>query len=119
MEPDNPLPMRPYRLVFAVRDRDGNEVRLTESQWRGHILLAHPEVEPFLEAIRDVVLNPEIVRLGDRDDYRLASLGAIAAMPNRYLRVVITYSQDIAGRRIGSVRTAHFSKRPPGGEDVL
>ena len=45
-EPDNPLPMHPYRLVFAVRDRDGNEVRLTESQWHGHILPRHPDVEP-------------------------------------------------------------------------
>ena len=118
-QPENPLPMRPYRLVFSTLDRDGNEVRLTEAQWRWHILREHREVEPYLEEIKDVISNPQVVRLGNRDDYRLASLGVVAARPNRYLRVVVTYSDEITGRRLGSVRTAHLSKVPPGGEDVL
>ena len=111
--------MRPYRLVFSTLDRDGNEVRLTESQWLGHILDKRPDLEPYLEEIQDVIRNPEIVRLGDDDDYRLARLGAVASMPSLYLRVAVIYSDEITGRRLGSVLTAHLSRRPPGGEDVL
>ena len=118
-QPENPLPMRPYSMVFSTLDRDGNEVRLTESQWRWHILTRHSEMEPYLEEIQAVIRNPEIARLGDRDEIRLASLGAIASRPNRYLRVIIAYSNEITGRRLGSVRTAHLSKLPPEGEDVI
>lgn len=111
--------MHPYRLVFSTLDKDGNEVRLEESQWRGHILQGHPEVEPYLEEIKEVIRNPQVVRLGNRDDYRLASLGAVGARPDRYLRVALTYSEEISGRRLGSVRTAHLSTRPPVGEEIL
>ena len=117
-QPENPMPMRPYRLVFSVPDRDGNEVRLTEGQWRGHILDKRPDMELHLEEIRDVIRNPEIVRLGDEGEHRLARLGAVARMPGLYLRVVVFYSDEITGRRIGSVRTAHLSRRPPEGEDI-
>lgn len=118
-QPENSLPMRPYRLVFSVLDRDGNEVRLIESQWHGHILREHPEMEPYLEEIQAVIRDPEVVRRGDRGEFRLARLGAVAGRPNRYLRVIIVYSDEITGRRLGSVRTAHLSKLPPGGEDVI
>ena len=111
--------MRPDRLVFSTLDREGNEVRLTESQWRGHILLNHPDMEPRLEEIQGVIRAPEIVRRGDRGEFRLARLGAIACRPNRYLRVIIVYSEEITGRRLGNVRTAHLSKVPPRGEDVI
>ena len=110
--------MRPHRLVFSTQDRDGNEVRLTEGQWIGHILDKRPDMELHLEEIREVIRNPEIVRLGDTGEYRLARLGAVAGMSSLYLRVVVIYSDEITGRRIGSVRTAHLSRRPPGGEDV-
>ena len=39
------MPMPPNRPVFSTLDRDGNEVRLTESQWLGHILFYHPDME--------------------------------------------------------------------------
>ena len=113
------MPMRPYRLVFSTLDRDGNEVRLTESQWRGHILIRHSEMEPYLEEIQAAIRNPEIARLGDKGEIRLASFAVIASRPNRYLRVIIAYSDEITGRRLGSVRTAHLSKLPPEGEDVI
>ena len=113
------MPMRPYRLVFSTLDRDGNEVRLTESQWRYHILIRHSDVEPYLEEIQAVIRDPQVVRRGDDGEFRLARLGAIASRPNRYLRVIIVYSDEITGRRLGNVRTAHLSKLPPGGEDVI
>ncbi len=111
--------MRPYRLLFSTLDWEGNEVRLTESQWYGHILLNHPDMESRLEEIQGVIRAPEIMKRGDRGEFRLARLGAIASRPNRYLRVFIVYSDEITGRRLGSVRTAHLSKLPPRGEDVI
>ena len=118
-QPENPLPMRPYRLVFSTLDRDGNEVRLTESQWEDHILFYHPDMESRLEEIKGVIRTPEIVRLGDEGEYRLASRGAVAGMPKLYLRVAVNYFDEISGRRLGSVRTAHMSRKPPAGEDVI
>ena len=115
----NPMPMRPNRPVFSTLDRDGNEVRLTESQWLGHILFYHPDMESRLEEIQRVIRNPEIVRLGDRGEIRLASLGAVASRPGRYLRVIVVYSDEITGIRLGSVRTAHLSKLPPKGVDII
>jgi hypothetical protein len=53
------MPMRPYRLVFSTLDRDGNEVRLTETQWRGHILEKRPLMEPYLEKIKAVIEDPQ------------------------------------------------------------
>ena len=73
-QPENPLPMRPHRLIFSVPDRDGNEVRLTESQWRDHILREHSDIEPYLEEIQAVIQNPEFVRVGNGGEIRLARL---------------------------------------------
>ena len=94
-------------------------MRLTESQWLGHILFRHPEMEPYLEEIQRLIRDPEIARLGDTGETRLASLGAVASRPDRYLRVIIVYSDEITGRRLGSDRTVHLSKLPPGGEDLI
>ena len=118
-QPENPMPMRPYRLLFSVADRDGNPVRLDEAQWVGHVLSRHPEMEFRLEEIQSVIRSPEIVRLGDYGEYRLASQGAVAGLPQLYLRVVVNYFDEISGRRLGSVRTAHMSKTPPTGEEVI
>ncbi len=111
--------MGSYHLVFSTLDREGNEVRLTESQWRGHVLREHSEMEPYIEEIQLVIRDPEFVKRGDRGELRLARLGVIASRPNRYLRVIIAYSDEITGRRLGSVLTAHLSKVPPRGEDVI
>ena len=79
-QPENPMPMRPYRLVFSTPDRDGNEVRLTESQWRHHILLRHSEVEPYLEEIKAVIEDPQII-VADRsdDEAHFLTLGGVAS----------------------------------------
>ena len=113
---ENPLPMRPYRLVFSVRDRDGNEVRLTESQWRGHIIEKRPIMEPYLEEIRAVIHDPQII-VADRsdDEVHFLTFGCVANRPHLYPKVVVAYSNEVTGRRIGSVRTAFFTGRHPKG----
>ncbi len=34
--------------MWTVRDRQGNEIYLTEERWQ-HILTSRPEMEPFLD----------------------------------------------------------------------
>lgn len=112
------MPMRPYRLVFSTLDRDGNEVRLTESQWR-HIIHEHSDMEPYINEIRGVVQNPAIITAEDDGVFHLLRLGAISSLPRLYLRVVVIYSAELTGRRLGSVRTAFSSERLPRGERIL
>ena len=114
-QPEYPLPTRCNRLVFSVPDRDGNEVRLTTGQWRGHILRKHSEVEPFLEQIKAVIENPQLVAAGRNDEVYLLALGAITSRPQQFLKVVVAYSDEVTGRRIGSVRTAYLTARHPRG----
>ena len=99
------MPTRPYRLVFSTLDRDGNEVRLTESQWQGHIILRHSEVEPYLEEIKAVIEDPQIIAEGRSGEVYFLTQGVIGRWPQQYLRVVVVYSDEVMGRRIGSVRT--------------
>ena len=112
-QPENLLPMRPYRLVFSTLDRDGNVVRLTEAQWRGHILGRHSEMKPYLEEIKAVIEDPQIVAAGRSDEVYFLTHGAIDRWPQQYLRVVVAYSDEVTGRRIGSVRTAFLTGRRP------
>ena len=111
------MPIRPYRLVFSTLDRDGNEVRLTESQWRGHIIEKRPIMEPYIEEIKAVIEDPQII-VADRsdDEAHFLTLGAVASRSHQYLKVVVAYSNEGTGRRIGSVMTAYFTgRRPKGG----
>ena len=118
-QPENPMPMRPYHLVFSALDRDGNEVRLTESQWRWHILIRHSEVEPYLEEIKDVILDPRIVDIAGDGTYTYSRQGAVNVRERQYLVVVVTYSDEVTGRRLGSVRVAFLTNRRPKGQEVL
>ena len=111
----NPMPMRHYRLLFSTLDRDGNEVRLDEAQWEGHITHRHPEMTSYLEEIKTVIEDPQIIATGKSDEVYFLTLGAISRWPSQYLRVVVTYSNEVTGRRIGSVRTAFLTGRGPKG----
>ena len=118
-QPENPMPMRPYRLVFSTPDRDGNEVRLIESQWQGHIVRRHTDVEPYLEEIKDVIQDPRIVDIDKDGTYTYSRQGAVNVRERQYLVVVVAYSDEITGRRLGSVRTAFLTGRRPKGQEVL
>lgn len=110
--------MRPNRLVFSTLDRDGNEVRLTESQWRGHILTRHSEVEPYLDEIRGVIGSPRLVDVDQHETYTYSRRGAVSVRQRQYLVVVVAYSDEVTGRRLGSVRTAFLTRRRPKGQEV-
>ncbi len=108
--------MRPYRLLFSTTDRDGNEVRLSSQQWYGHIVNKHSDVEPYLEEIKSIIQDPEIIADGRSGEFYLLSLGVVDSHLRQYLKIVVAYSSEVTGRRIGSVRTAYFTgRRPKGG----
>jgi hypothetical protein len=110
--------MRPNRLVFSVKDRDGNEVRLTESQWRGHILDKRPDMEPYIEEIQEVIRHPEIVKVAEDQSFTLSRFGVVNARQRLRLVVAVAYPDELTGRRLGSVRTAFFTSRRPKGQEV-
>ena len=109
------MPMRPYRLVFSTPDRDDNEVRLDESQWYSHILRRHSEIAPYLQEIKTVIEDPQTIAEGKSGEVYFLTMGAIARWPQQYLKVVVAYSDEVTGRRIGSVRTAFLTGRDPKG----
>ena len=110
--------MRRYRLVFSTLDRDGNEIRLEESQWEGHILSRHSEVEPYLEEIQQAIGDPDIVTLDDEGAFHYSRFGVVSSRQRQYLIVVVTYSDEITARRLGSVRSVYFRGRPPAGQRI-
>ena len=107
--------MHPYHLVFSTLDREGNEVRLTESQWYGHILLRHPEIAPYSDEIKAVIEDPQLIAVRSGGEMHFLTLGAVGGRSRQYLKVVVEYSDEITGRRIGSVRTAFLTGRQPKG----
>ena len=107
--------MRPYRLIFSTLDREGNEVRLTDPQWYGHILLRHPEIAPYLDEIKAVIEDPQLIVVRSGGEMHFLTLGAVGGRSRQYLKVVVEYSDEITGRRIGSVRTAFLAGRHPKG----
>ena len=118
-QPENPLPMRHYRLLFSTLDRDGNEVRLDESQWYGHILNKRPDMEAHIAEIREVIGHPEIVKVSEDGSHTYSRLGVVNARQRQFLVVAVAYSDELTGRRLGSVRTAFFTRRRPKGQEVL
>ena len=76
-------------------------------------------MEPYIEEIKLVIRNPEIITVEDNSVFHLLRMGAVTSRPNLYLKVVIIYSDEITGKRIGNVRTVFNTHRLPRGERIL
>ena len=99
-------------LVFKINDRDGVPIRLTQDRWIGQIVDRHPEVESYIEEIKQVVQGPTQITEDEGGIYHLASFGIVSReWRNSYLEVVVRYSPAE-----GEVLTVHFSHRAPKGE---
>ena len=99
------------KLVFEINDRGGVPVRLTQDRWISQIVDRHPEVEPYLEEIKQVVQAPTQITEDEGGAYHLASFGIVPReWRNSYLEVLVRYSPTE-----GEVLTIHFSHRPPKG----
>ena len=47
--------------LFQTQDVFGNDVCLPNTRWHEHILVIHPEVQPFLAEIEDAIRNPHCI----------------------------------------------------------
>jgi hypothetical protein len=103
--------------VFEVRDRDGVPISLDQARWERHIVAGHGEVEPFIEEIKTVIQNPDLIyeHAGSR---LYCKLGVVETPPYKplYLEVVVRISGKPAR---GEVITVHFRKTPPSNGELI
>lgn len=66
--------MEPRPALFTVLDKDGVPITLTQDTWYDkllHPVIGHPEVEPYLEEIKQTILEPEFVYQSIKDERTL------------------------------------------------
>lgn len=100
--------------LIQVTDVFGEGVTLSDGRWQGHILAAHPEMQPYLAQIEEAIRNPTCVYSSENDPnsrlfYRRGA--ALGKYKNLYLKVVVSYSSLPA-----TVRTAFFTTSLTGGD---
>jgi len=54
--------------VVEVKDKDGVPVFLAEVVWNEHILLRHPEIEPYKDLITQTIENPDVRHIDPEDE---------------------------------------------------
>lgn len=91
---------------WAVKDRFGNEVYLTDERWR-HIVDGHPEMRECEEALR------QTIRLGNRTQEPLAPQKfrysrAVAGLPDGNTHVVAIVLFRFEEREDGTVRRNNY-----------
>ncbi len=103
--------------LFEISDKDGNVVQLTTERSELHVVVRHPEVEPYLEQIKQLIESPNIVTKDSRGVYHLSRLAAVEESRFRglYLEVVVRYRRRSSGAE-GEVLTIFFNARPPKGD---
>jgi len=88
---------------FVVRSVNGVLIRLTQERWR-HILVRHPETEPYRDRVLDAVKDPDFVAKGLHGELKAAKLFIDLPMGRRYL--VVVYRE--VGARDGFIITARL-----------
>jgi hypothetical protein len=77
--------------IFNVTECFGNLVILPASTWTSHILDEHPEMDGFENLVRNVLRDPEEVRLGSHDMAAVFLSGAGEGPGAQGIRVVVNY----------------------------
>lgn len=94
------------------------QIELTESQWRGHILTNHPELQGHLDAIRMAIEQPDTVTY-DAHERRRENFYVSSIKGRLLLKVCVHYrEQSEQLPRFGFVVTAYFIGRVPPKEGV-
>ena len=96
-----------FSNLFQTQDVFGNNVCLPNARWREHILVIHPEVQPFLNKIEYTIRNPHCVYTSRSDRYaKLFYKRGITQGKYRdlYIKVVVSYETHPA-----IVKTAFFT----------
>lgn len=53
--------------IFAVKDRSGREIHLSNERWK-HIIYEHPVIANKIEEIKDALSSPTAIRKSDHDE---------------------------------------------------
>jgi len=98
--------------ILQCSDPSGRTVVLDESRWNDHILIQHPELDGYLQAIESTLTGPHVITLDARweqgENYYRAS--ALPAPYTRlYLKVCVHFDRD--SFRTGRVITAYLTDR--------
>ena len=112
--------------IFLTYDPDGVPVYLSKAVWTEHILLRHPEVEPFKGLISSIIADPDSRQRDPEDDRILLYYGIVREdhRPFRkalFLRVVVkyVYPPRRRGRRTGLISAVYFVDRMKRGAETL
>jgi hypothetical protein len=110
-------------LLFEEIDPFGVPVRLYLRRWLEHIIppTRHPEMEPYLELVRQTIANPDFVYRSaiarNTSIFYLLNLKR-GRYQNLYVATVVRYTME-QGRKVGTIRTAYFTRTPSGGDELL
>ena len=87
-------------------DAWGRTVTLSDAQWHGHIIVAHPEVRALLGRLREALESPTTVthdtNHADRENFYTAARGPLL------LKVCVEY---VYGKMTGAIVTAYLTNR--------
>ena len=110
-------------LLFEEIDPFGIPVRLHLRRWLEHIIppTRHPEMEPYVELIRQTIANPDFIyrsiKARNTNIFYRLNLER-GRYQNLYVAIVVRYTME-QGRKAGYVRTAYFTRTPSGGDELL
>jgi hypothetical protein len=98
--------------VLEVQDQWDRTILMTADVWSHHICTAHPELEGHMLSVRHTLSSPDIVCFdaGRSDAECFYKVGAIAAVPYRFLKVAVRFPEY---GQVGFVHTAYISRNIP------
>ena len=111
--------METSAYAIVTTDTDGISVLLGDKEWNEHILRRHPELNNFLDDIKQAIEKPDL-RHGDPEDSRVKLHYRRIPQEKRlhpkltYLLVVIKYvnAPERQSQKTGFVSSAYFLKTP-------
>jgi hypothetical protein len=95
--------------LFTVRDPLGQEVRLTESCYKLHILLEHPELLDMND-IANSITSPDLITRDAVDLQRLVYYRTYQAQPQRWMKVVVEHGEVVTAYRVRRLKQGEIRR---------
>jgi hypothetical protein len=95
--------------LFTVRDLLGQDVRLTESCYRLHILLEHPELLDIND-IANTITSPDLITYDAVDLQRLVYYRTYQVQPQRWMKVVVEQREVVTAYRVRRLKQGEIRR---------
>jgi hypothetical protein len=95
--------------LFTVRDPLGQEVRLTESCYKLHILLEHPELLDIND-IANTITSPDLITHDAVDLQRLVYYRTYQVQPRRWMKVVVEHGEVVTAYRVRRLKQGEIRR---------